>query len=119
MESAVGLGRRGRVAGQFEHSGDMRHVGGADLLRILPLAEIIVAFRQPEAALTEARDHRRGVLVVDLHAEVEADVQALDLQLGDDRNQFLGAGNRLNAVNHGASGRNPSRSIAASSMPEA
>ena len=93
-----GLGRRGRVAGQFEHAGDVRHVGGADLLRILPLAKIVVALRQAEAALTKARDHGRGVLVVDLHVEVEADVQALGLQLGDDRNQFLGARDRLNAA---------------------
>ena len=62
--------------------------------------------------MAEARDHGRGVLVVDLHVEVEADVQALGLQLGDDRNQFLGVWRSPECgSSHGVSGRNPSRSI--------
>ena len=76
----------------------MRHVGGADVLRVLPLAEIVVALRQTEAALTKTSDHRRAVLVVDLHVEVETDVQAEGLQLGDRGNQFLEARDRVNAA---------------------
>ncbi len=76
---------------EFQHAGDAGHIGGADVIGIFPLAKISLVLWQAEAALAKARDHLRGVLVVDLHVEVEADVQSQGLQAGDDRNQFLGA----------------------------
>ncbi len=86
------LGRCGGIARQFEHFRDMLHVGGADFLGVLSLAKVVVALRQPETALAEAGDHGGGVLVVDLHVEVETDVESLALHVGDDRNQVLTAG---------------------------
>ena len=76
MESAAALADRGESPAKVEHAGNMRHVSVADLLRILPCAEIVVPLRQAQATLAKARNHFRRVLVVDLHVEMKADVQA-------------------------------------------
>ncbi len=59
-------GLLGRIAQQLKHLLHVRQVLLADLNRLLVVFEVVVAVRQPEAALLRGRDHLLRVLEVGL-----------------------------------------------------
>ncbi len=81
----------GGVAGQLEHLRDVRDVLCAELLRLLIVGEVVLAFRQAEAALAELRNLEVAVLRVGTGPEAEARGHALDPQMGHDA-EHVGAG---------------------------
>ena len=81
ISAALFLRSIGRVAQQLQHLCDVRLVPAAMVLRLRVVPEVVVAIRQPKAALVEARDLLLRVVRVLLGARVEQDAAARGLAL--------------------------------------
>lgn len=68
----------------------------ANLLRFVVRLRVVVAIRQPEAALIRATDHLRAVLLILSRSEIEERADAQPLQPRNFRLQFPRAVDRLN-----------------------
>ena len=83
---------------QLQHVGDVLHVLGAGLLGCVSGAEIVVAFRQAQAALVGHRDLLAGILEVLLFAKAHERVGGDQLEAGEQFGQLVFAFERGDAI---------------------
>ena len=87
-----------RFARQLQHVGDVLHVLGAGLLGGVSGAEIVVAFRQAQAALVDHGDLLAGILEILLLAKAHESVDADQLEAGEQFGQLVFALEGGNAI---------------------
>jgi hypothetical protein len=94
----------------------MGDIGGAGLLGLLALLQVIVPVGQAQAALVRLGDHLGRVAEILVGAEAEQHVDTDQVQAGDERGQILLVGHGGDAVELGLQRLGALRLDAASSM---
>ena len=98
---------------------DVRRVRGPQRDGALVVVEVVTALRQPQAALSEVREVRVGVLEVRLHLDAEEGTGADAVQVdASARASSIEAAASIRS-RYGRSGSTPAAAIAASSIPAA
>ena len=87
------------VSREREHFGDVLFILLADLLRFVVGLRVVIAVRQPEAALVRAANHLRTILLILRGTEVKERADAHALQTRDFRLKFPCAPNCVNPRN--------------------
>ena len=82
LEDAVRVGVGMGIAGHGQHPRDVIEIEPAQLLRLAVIAKVVLAVRQPQAALVDAADHVGGVPGVLPGSETEKRAGAGTVELG-------------------------------------